>query len=348
MSSVGGRASTGAVGDRHISSSVTWNLLNVVRRHGGDAAVARCLELAGTSHTPEDLEREGNWVSFSEGRRLFEAAITVLEDPQALRRVGAAIARQDMTSEVVQLLRSLGSPGELLRHIDQVVPKFCTVIQMEAEEVGADTAVLTGRSLPGFPRFPTLCDFTSGLLEQVPLPFDLPPATVVEEECEGRGAARCLFRISWTGTHLRPNDPERRLAALEAETAVLATRFESLQKTAADLVAVEDVESVLAGIASRASLAVRAPRHVLVVWPTADGPMTVHQTGCTPEEVDALVEEIIEPRPDDHGGARLIVDVASVRRHYGRLAAIYDDGHRFFPGERGILEGYSRLAARRP
>ena len=31
--------------------------------------------------------------------------------------------------------------------------------------------------------------------------------------------------------------------------------------------------------------------------------------------------------PDDHGGSRLIVDVASVRRRYGRLAAVYDRGH---------------------
>jgi diguanylate cyclase (GGDEF)-like protein len=334
---------TTALDGRHISGSVTWNLLNVVRRAAGDEGVARMLDQAGTGLSEGDLDDDLAWISFDDARLLFDAATVVIGDAGALRQVGAAIARRDMTSEVVELLRGLGSPGEVLRHIDIVVPKFCTVVQMHAEEIGERHAVLVAESIPGYPRFRQLCDFTAGLLEQAPLPFDLPPATVVEETCELRGDARCTFRITWDD--VESAEMEHRLAALESEVEVLASRFETFKDTAADLVAVEDVSSVLANVTKRAGLAVRAPRHVLAVHVRPDAPLSVHQRGCKPAEVDALVAEVLAPEPDDHDGSRLIVDVASVRHNYGRLAAIAGDGSRFFPAERAMLTAYGRLAA---
>src|SRR5689334_5345113 len=119
----------------HMSGSVIWNVLNVVRRGAGDEGVARMLEAAAIGRTEQELDDDSAWISFDEARALLDAATDVLGDPHALRQVGAAIARRDMTSEVVELLRGLGSPGEVLRHIDIVVPKFCTVVQMEAVEI---------------------------------------------------------------------------------------------------------------------------------------------------------------------------------------------------------------------
>jgi diguanylate cyclase (GGDEF)-like protein len=331
------------LGDCHISGSVTWNVLNLVRRAAGEEGVELMLERAGSGRTQCELEDDLAWISFDEGRALFDAATGVIGDPAALRQVGAAIARRDMTSEVVELLRGLGSPGEVLRHIDIVVPKFCTVVEMSAVEVADDHAVLRAVSLPGFPRFTQLCDFTAGLLEQAPIPFDLPPATVTEETCELRGDDSCTFRVAWdseASAHL-----EHRLAALEGEVEVLASRFETFKDTAADLVAVEDVASVLANITKRAGLAVRAPRHVLAVRPQPESPLAVHHRGCRRADVNALVEELMADEPDDHGGSRLIVDIASVRRNYGRLAAISEEGARFFPAERAMLTAYGKLAA---
>ena len=75
----------------------------------------------------------------------------MLGDSHALRHVGEAIARADMTSEVAALLRSLGSPGELLRHISQVVPKFCTVVRMEPVEVAEGHALDQRHDRRGLP-----------------------------------------------------------------------------------------------------------------------------------------------------------------------------------------------------
>jgi diguanylate cyclase (GGDEF)-like protein len=329
---------------RHVSGSVTWNVVNLVCREAGEDAVERMLDLAGLSGRRRHLEDDNSWISFAEGRALFDAATAVLGDEHALRRVGAAIARQDMTSEVVALLRSLGSPGEVLRHIDQVVPKFCTVVRMEADQIGDGFAVLSARNLDGFPRFGAFCDFTVGLLEQAPLPFDLPPALVIEEACEGDGADRCVFRVMWED-EATPARPPNTVDSLTAELAVLATRFETFQETASDLVCVDDMAAVLARITQRAGLSVRAPRHVLVVQPTPGAPFQIHADGCTDEEAESLAAEILAPEPDDHGGARLIVEVASGRRVYGRLAAVYDEGVSFFETERNLLASYARLAA---
>src|SRR4051812_33058250 len=106
----------------HMSGSVIWNGLNLVRRGAGDEGVARMLDEAAIGRTEHELDDDSAWISFDEARALLDAATNVLGDPSALRHVGAAIARRDMTSEVVELLRGLGSPGEVLRHIDIVVP----------------------------------------------------------------------------------------------------------------------------------------------------------------------------------------------------------------------------------
>ena len=316
--------------------------MNLVRREAGDVGVRRMLERADLAGRLASLEDDNSWTSLDEARRLFQAAVDIVGDEHALRRVGAAIARQDMTSEVVELLRSLGGPGEVLRHVDQVVPKFCTVVRMQAEEVGDDYAVVSATNVPGYDRFSLLCDFTIGLLEQAPLPFDLPPATVVEEACMLQGAPKCVFRVTW-----QPGDQAGAadtVESLSAELEVLTRRFKSFQQTASDLVSIHDMSALLDRITSRAGLSVRAHGHVLVVRPTEHGPAQIHAEGLTPEEAEALAEAIMGDNPDGDG-SRLVVEVKSVRRHYGRLAAVYDEGFTFFPAERDLLAAYARLAA---
>jgi len=331
-------------GARHISGSTTWNIVNLVRRRLGEDGVRRLLEVAGESRRASELEDDATWSSFWQGKALFEAAAEVLDDPHAPRHVGASIARADMTSEVAALLRSLGSPGELLRSIAQVAPKFCTVVKMEALEIGAAHALIGAVSVEGYPRYELLCDFTIGLLSQAPLPFDLPPATVTEEQCELRGDPRCVFRVVWEQEQADRVAPAQ-LSNEATELAVLAARVETFQATAADLVSADDVATVLSRITARAGLAVRAPRHLLVVQTTPDAPLHIHHRGFRDEDAKQVASELMGDAPDDHGGSRLIAEVASARRRYGRLAAVYDEGITFLPTEHLQLAVYARLAA---
>src|SRR5256885_16388692 len=225
--------------------SSSGNIVNLVGRGVGEDGVRRLLEVAGESRRASELEDDATWSSFWQGKALFEAAAALLDHPHAPRLVGESIARADMTSEVAALLRSLGSPGELLRSIAQVAPKFCTVVKMEALEIGSSHALIGAVSVTGYPRYELLCDFTIGLLSQAPLPFDLPPAVVTEEQCELRGDARCVFRVVWEQERTDSTEPAEASANAAAELAVLAARLETFQATTADLVSADDVATVL-------------------------------------------------------------------------------------------------------
>ncbi len=140
-------------------------------------------------------------------------------------------------------------------------------------------------------------------------------------------------------------DAERRVEHLEAQLAALTERFEALQEMATDLVSTQDVEVLLERIARRAALAVRAPAHVLAVSLPGDDQLRVHAHGIPAEQQDALVADLLSEVPDGRDGSRLIVDVASARHRYGRLAALYAEGSRFFAQEQAMLQAYASYAA---
>ena len=71
----------------------------------------------------------------------------------------------------------------------------------------------------------------------------------------------------------------------------------------------------------------------------------VHHDGMSTEDAHRIAEEVLGKQPDDRGGSRLIVDVASSRRFYGRLVAVYGFEHIFFPEERRLFAAYARQAA---
>jgi hypothetical protein len=54
---------------REIACSMTNVMLRLVRRTGGDAAVAELLDRAGIEHEPSYLENVENWISLDRQRR---------------------------------------------------------------------------------------------------------------------------------------------------------------------------------------------------------------------------------------------------------------------------------------
>jgi diguanylate cyclase (GGDEF)-like protein len=140
---------------------------------------------------------------------------------------------------------------------------------------------------------------------------------------------------------------QRRIDHLETELGVLTTRFEALMETAANLVSADDIEGLLATILDHAAATVRAPQYVLAVLLRHDDALHVHQRGVEPDRIRETVADVTADRPDDRGGSRLVVDIASRARHYGRIAAIYPDeaSARFLPGEYRLLQAYAAHAA---
>jgi len=329
-------------GDRHNSGATTRQVVRLVRRRAGEKGVRRLLELAGETRTAAQLEDEANWSSYWQGKALFEAAAVVLDDPHAPCHVGEAMLGNYGGSAVAEMLRSLGSPGELLRSIAAAGGKYSTVVRMEPAEITESWGRVNAWSTPGFPRYALLCDYTIGLLSQVPIVFGLPAAEVVEEACEVRGDPHCVFLVRW----VQPSaHPEERVRELEAQLSIVAGRVQAMQATVGDLVSAEDLGTVLARITERAGLAVRAPRFVLAVRPEHDGEVLVHHHGFRDSRDAQQAADMLASGDGAADRCCVVVEVCSARRRYGRLAALYDDAGHVFEGERELLVAYARIAA---
>lgn len=332
--------------EREIAGITTRLVLGYVRDQAGPAALPRLLTLASETRTLDELSDERCWSSYAQAHAIFQAAEVITGDPQAARRIGEQLLRRRAGSKIVTLLRMLGSPAHVYRNIARTMPKFSTVGAMQAVSVRGGQAQLSYRTRPGYQRHREFCDYTMGLLTVVPELFGLAPAQITHDRCAARGAAQCDYVLSW-GQHRRlPWRRDRGGGAVGADFSAISEQLADLQDTAADLVCAEDVETVLARIAGRAASAVRAQRFLLVVDAAAGGAPRVHADGFTPAEAASLALQILAGAdPAAQPETRLVVDVASAHRHYGRLAAVYSSGDRFFPQERRLLEAYARYAA---
>jgi diguanylate cyclase (GGDEF)-like protein len=107
----------------------------------------------------------------------------------------------------------------------------------------------------------------------------------------------------------------------------------------------DDVDSLLSEIAARADAVVTAHRYLLMVRVRPGAPIQLHYRGLDVEEAQALASELWREQPDDSDGSRLIVDIASARRRYGRLAELFPPGAVCPPSEPKVLQLYAEYAA---
>ncbi|MGH9301048.1 MAG: diguanylate cyclase domain-containing protein, partial [Acidimicrobiales bacterium] len=329
--------------ERSTSGALTRAMISWVRDTLGEPGVRQLLAVAGLSRPLRELEDETGWVAYRESGLLLDAAIAVSGRPDASRRIGEEVVRGMMSTEVGALLRSLGSPSEVIRNVVASGVKFSAAVGLEVLHVEECHAVLCSRTLLSAPREKKECDFMSGIFSMVPVIFGMDPAEVWETECQRWGDSRCVYNMAWKVDSGIANDPLRRIAHLEVELIDLNKRFESLQSMATELVSADDIEEVLTLVMRRAGVAVRASRYLLAVQ--LGSKLSIHSDGFTADEAEILAGEVLAGEPDDHGGSRLIVDVASRGRHYGRLAAVFPTGGSFFPQERDLLSAYAGHAA---
>jgi diguanylate cyclase (GGDEF)-like protein len=222
------------------------------------------------------------------------------------------------------------------------VSKFSTITEL-IPSVAPGRAVVRARALNGYGRDPLMCDWTRGLLSQPPALFGAPPAHVVESSCQARGDECCCYTATWDA-ELATADPHQLATALETQLAAMTERLESMYATARDLIAVDDLDGALARITERAATAARAPNYLLAVRTNPGDLLRVHHRGYVGQDVEAAARRLLDGSNESDEGARLIVEVASATRHYGRLMASSPTGA-FFPHEREMLDVYARYAA---
>ena len=330
---------------RETSGATTALLLRYVRREGGPDAVADVLERARVTHTSEELQEVSHWVGYDTRLRLFEAATEVLGDPRTMFSVGAEAMRGGVDQYILMILRALGSPRAVFRQLPRMVPKFSTTSTMTVLESGATSALLSYRLHDGYQHSRLDCEYAQGLFAAVPGLFGLPPATIEHVECESDGFPACVYRVGWKRYRRLPLPLVRRAASVstELEVAGLRAQIHELQHAAADLVASDDVGTVLDRITDRAVAAVLAAGYLLVVTDPRDGGSVVRARGLTPGQTQVLAERVLAG--EDLGSSALVVDVSSARRRHGRLVALYGAGYEGQPDDEPLLRAYASHAA---
>ncbi|CCG05507.1 GGDEF domain-containing protein [Blastococcus saxobsidens] len=332
---------TEAAPARDTSGATTGGVLRYVRRRAGEDAVAEVLRRAGVAASAAELEDQSRWWSYATRIHLFAAATEVLDDPRTMYEVGAAALQTGLAHSLVLLLRAMGSPRQVFRQLPRAVQRYSTTSTMEILEATATTATIRYRLHDGFPHSRLDCDYTQGLLSVVPEIFSLPPARVTHQECQSDGYPACLYHLAW---HRRSRLPvRRRVRQIDPELQALRGQLQILQSAATDLVASDDVDTVLDRIVSRAAEAVLAPAYLLAVHDPGGGPPLVHGTGVAPDLMPELAAALLDG--GDLGPDAVVVDVASARRSHGRLAALYRSGDAAMGDEGAMLAAYAGHAA---
>jgi diguanylate cyclase (GGDEF)-like protein len=330
----------------HFSCSMSAVLLARVAAFGGGEAVHEVLRQAGSRRSAEYLTDITNWIAYDEAVALWEAGARVTHHPQFARAVGVDAARRLGSSQIAAMLRSLGSPEKAYVAVARGAAEFSTVTRLEVTDGGPGFVEVVAVAAEGFPRSIEHCSWTSGLLTCPPVLFGLGPGVVEHEECQAMGAERCVYRVSWEpALEDAASATSGQVTALRHQLDAMKERLGSVFATASDLIAVDDLDEVLARITARAALEVRAIRYLLAVRVKPNGELHTHHKGFEEEGVAEYLDELLSRDPASHPESWLVVPVGSNRREYGRLLALRGAGQSFLPEERELFEVYARYAA---
>jgi diguanylate cyclase (GGDEF)-like protein len=326
---------------RETPGTTTRLIVDHVRRRAGDAGVTLLLSRSLVAHDLVSLVDDSAWFTYDEKIALFEAAAEILDDPDVGKHVGESVFDGD-GGGLLQVLRALGSPGAVLAALIEASGSFCPVADMTTTGLADHDGVVRYRLHDEHKPSRHDCQYTIGLLTQISTIFGLPPADVEHPACQVDGSEACVYHVRWSAAQR----PRRFLGRRPRRELVrgLAARFWELEGATLDLVSDGDPSTVLAAIASRAADAIGATGHVLVLT-DADGSMpSVIRHGLVGGSA-ALVDGALGGLVDDDDPTRIVAPLASDRRDYGFLIAVFDDGHEVIPEARTILRTYARHAA---
>jgi diguanylate cyclase (GGDEF)-like protein len=324
--------------EHHFGGTYMRALIRHLRATIGPDRLNELLAEVGEDRSQEILTDDATWSSFDRFRDLLQATGRALGGPDVLRAVGRRL--YDLEDfDLNPSVQALGSPEALYANAAAAVAMVCPIVRWTATQVAIRDWTIEQRLGEGFEPFEELCSVQAGIMEISTVIFGYPLAAVVEEQCACRGAPACVFRIRW-----EPADEVARQAEfLEERVRALEGRLEQFERTVGDLVSGEDLQTVLARTFVAASRSVRAPICVLALSDLPEGVQRVYSSGVSVAGSEVIAAGLLAGTEADED-LRLVAEVASTRRRYGRLAAIRPTGG-FLPQERSRLQAYASLLA---
>jgi len=299
-------------------------------------AIQEVLQRAGETRSTKELKNIASWSSYHQFKRLLEEAHVGLSSIQGGSENSPTPIGLGNT-EIAESLQALGSPGAVLATGDGTNP-LVPIRRYEIKEIGPNEWTIGEWFIDGFAAYPEFCDFTARQYAMIPVFFGFPPAEVVEEECQCRGDAACLFRFRWEEV----DEKTSRIDYLEMQNQLLKARLEQLQRMVTDLASNERSEDILQDIVHSAIGAAAASSALMTLEARAGSPRRIYYEGLSETDATSMADGMLEEGAGHDGG--MSVEVTSARNRYGVLA-IGEEGGVFTAQSRGALETYAGLAA---
>jgi hypothetical protein len=327
--------------DRDFSGVLTQYVIDYLVNEMPAGTLERVLRSAGETRPADVLGDTGTWSSYAQFRALLESTGAAIGGPSALTLVGRQVFGTIRSPDLAEALVALGSPAAVFEAIADFAESTTPVVELTTKEIAPTEFLVQHRMKEGHRPFPELCALEIGLLATLPTMFGHPEADFVHEACQCDGAPACRFRLRWEST----DENVAKAATAEIRARLSQARLEELQRTVAELVSGDGLESVLRRVVAAAGRAVQALSYVLDVRMTDTSERSVYAEGIDIDQRAELLDRLCAGPTTPEVPHILVADVASDRRHYGRLVTVRAEGVSFEPLERAVLESYARLAA---
>ena len=326
---------------RHFAGTLTRMVIDHVAHRLGNESVESWLARSGEIRPVAELRDDSSWSSYEQFRSLLEAAAVALGGTERLTEIGrdAAVAAGSMPG-TTDAMQQLGSPSALFAQMAEGQNGIITILDVDMVERGPTEWEIRSRFKEGFEPFRAFCTFTLGLNRLAPTLFGFSEIDVIDDTCQCRGDEWCSAIVRWHSS----DDAARELAYLETRLQLSEMRLEEFQRTVAELVSADDLDTVLTRVVRAAARATRAPAFVLALEPLPWATNCVFADGIDEARAASVAAGVLAMASPAEMTGGMAVDIVSTRRRYGRLVAI-DSDQSMLQHERVLLEGYARLAA---
>ncbi len=163
----------------------------------GRAAVLATFEhaLAGSGFTREQALDSRGWVPLSVLERTCDAFERDLGPTYVTDAFTWAVPiRIDFSA---MSLSALANPTFMMRRLDRARTFFARHLRYDVAMQGPGRAIIRLEYTNGRPEKLHSCSVARGVIQGVPLLFDMPPADLTETACVTRGADACVYDVRW-------------------------------------------------------------------------------------------------------------------------------------------------------
>ena len=137
-----------------------------------------------------------NFISFRFLLRLVDALVAESGDPDFTRKAGRLAATPEAIGFLFHAVRTFGTAKAVYVKTVELYPTLNRVADLSIESLSSNHMVLVYQS-----RYPEpnrhLCEGRMSQFAAIPTIWDLPPAHVLELQCQVRGAESCRYELAW-------------------------------------------------------------------------------------------------------------------------------------------------------